>query len=109
MVEHVLQHCPVLQIHRDSHHTYALEHLWERPEKFIDYLRDISHTYFQTTKLEGGAGRGTDASMGAAEHPPSCRGGLLETPEATLLLLLLRCVCGAGSLLPFTIFSSDKN
>ena len=40
--EHVLLHCPALQIHRDSHHIHSLEHLWERPEEVIDFLRDAS-------------------------------------------------------------------
>ena len=40
--EHVLLHCPALQIHRDSHHIHSLEHLWERPEEAIDFLRDAS-------------------------------------------------------------------
>jgi len=38
--EHVLIHCPDLQLHRDAHDIHALEHLWERHEKVIDFLRD---------------------------------------------------------------------
>ena len=41
-VEHVLLHCPALQIHRDRHHIQALEHLWERPEEIVGFLRDAS-------------------------------------------------------------------
>ena len=40
--EHVLLHCPALQIHRDSHHIHSLELLWERPEEVINFLRDAS-------------------------------------------------------------------
>ena len=46
--------------------------------------RDEAHTYLQTRDLEGGgSGRWTDASVDAAERPPSCRGGLLRPPEVT--------------------------
>ena len=41
-VEHVLLHCPALQLHRDRHHIHALEHLWELPEKTVGFLRDAS-------------------------------------------------------------------
>ena len=41
-VEHVLLHCPALQIHRDRHHIHALEHLWELPEETVGFLRDAS-------------------------------------------------------------------
>ena len=41
-VEHVLLHCPALQVHRDSHDIHALEHLWERPEEVVGFLRDAS-------------------------------------------------------------------
>ena len=40
--EHVLLHCPALQIHRDSYHIHSLEHLWERPEEVVGFLRDAS-------------------------------------------------------------------
>ena len=42
-----------------------------------------AHTYLQTRDLEGGSGRWTGASMGAAERPSSCRSGLLRPPDAT--------------------------
>ena len=38
-----------------------------------------AHTYFQTRVFLVGSGRWTNASVGAAEHPPFCRRGLLET------------------------------
>ena len=41
-VEHFLLHCPTLQAHRDTHHIHALEHLWERPEEAVGFLRDAS-------------------------------------------------------------------
>ena len=41
-VEHILLHCPAIQSHRDNHGIHALEHLWERPEEAIGFLRDAS-------------------------------------------------------------------
>ena len=41
-VEHLFSHCPALQVHRDFHHIHALEHLWERPEETVAFLRYAS-------------------------------------------------------------------
>ena len=41
-IQHLILHCPALQVHRDLHHIHALEHLWERPEETVAFLRDAS-------------------------------------------------------------------
>ena len=38
----VLLHYPALQSHRDTHNIESLEHLWERPEEVVGFLRDAS-------------------------------------------------------------------
>ena len=38
--EHVLLHCPTIQIHRDTHHIHSLEHLWTRPVEAMNFLYD---------------------------------------------------------------------
>ena len=38
-VEHVLLHCAALRPLRDVHGVGALEHLWERPEEVMSFLR----------------------------------------------------------------------
>ena len=40
--KHLLLHCPVLKTNRDFHHVFTLEHLWERFETTMSYLRDGS-------------------------------------------------------------------
>ena len=38
----LLLHCPALQTHRALHHIHALQHIWERPQETVAFLRDTS-------------------------------------------------------------------
>ena len=41
-VEHILLHCPELQLLRDNHTIQSLEHLWERPEEALAIFSDAA-------------------------------------------------------------------
>ena len=43
-VEHILLLCPSLQLLRNTHQIHALEHLWERPQEVLAFLRDAALT-----------------------------------------------------------------
>ena len=41
-VEHLLLHCASLGPLRDAHGVDTLEHLWERPEEVLNFLRSAA-------------------------------------------------------------------
>ena len=41
-IQHLLLHCPALQVHRGLHRIHALQHLWERTEKTVVFHKDAS-------------------------------------------------------------------
>jgi len=78
-IQHLILHCPALQVHRDLHHIHALEHLWERPEETGIPQGRLHNLEAKHHAHTGDAGRG-ECCRGRRGRPLSCRDSVWRQP-----------------------------